>query len=178
MIPPPLESRCPLLIGIYAPSNFWGGPKQTEKVFTRSSIPAKFLKAEKGSADLVVKVFAADGSLLAASPVLFNAPPSAEVDITIPAEVRQPPSLFEKIGQALEPLLGRLKVEELEEDKRHQDLSFLSGETGFDKSVLARFVMAHKLAQRIFRRNSGLLFSAALFPLQRRSKPQRTVAGI
>ena len=31
---------------------------------------------EKGSADLVVKAFAADGSLLATSPVLFNAPPS------------------------------------------------------------------------------------------------------
>ena len=46
----------------------------------------QFLKAEKGNADLVVKAFAADGSLLAASPVLFNAPPSAEVDLTIPAE--------------------------------------------------------------------------------------------
>src|SRR4029079_15893466 len=42
----------------------------------------QFLKAEKDSADLVVKAFAADGSLLAASPVQFNAPSSAEVDIT------------------------------------------------------------------------------------------------
>src|SRR5262245_6436300 len=40
----------------------------------------QFLKAEKGSADLVVKVFATDGSLLASSPVMFNAPPLAEVD--------------------------------------------------------------------------------------------------
>ena len=107
-----------------------------------------FTKAEGGSADLVVKAFASDGSLLAASPVLFNAPPSAEVDLTIPAEVRQPPTLFEKIEQALAPLLEGLKVEELEEDKEHQDLSFLSGETGFDKNVLARFVLAHKLAQQ------------------------------
>ena len=38
-------------------------------------------------------------------------------------------------------------MEELEEDKQHQDLSFLSGETGFDKDVLARFVLAYKLAQ-------------------------------
>lgn len=105
-------------------------------------------KAEKGSADLVVKAFAADGSLLAASPVLFNAPPSAEVDITIPAETRQPPSLFEKIEQALKPLLKSLTVQELEEDALHQDLTFLASETGFDKTVLARFVMAHRLAQR------------------------------
>ena len=39
-------------------------------------------------------------------------------------------------------------MEELEEDGQHQDLSFLSGETGFEKDVLARFVMAHKLAQQ------------------------------
>lgn len=106
----------------------------------------KFRRAEKGSADLVVKAFAADGSLLAASPVLFNAPPSAEVDLTIPAENQLPLTLFEKIGRALAPLLEGLKVEELEEDKEHQDLSFLSGETGFEKNILARFVMAHKLA--------------------------------
>ena len=84
----------------------------------------QFRKREKGSADLVVKAFAADGSLLAASPVLFNAPPSAEVDVTIPAEVLQPPTLFEKIGQALAPLLEDLKVEELEEDKRASGSEF------------------------------------------------------
>jgi Tc toxin complex TcA C-terminal TcB-binding domain/Neuraminidase-like domain len=107
-----------------------------------------FSEAETGSADLVVKAFAANGSLLAASRVLFNAPPSAIVDVTIPAEVLQPSTLFEKIEQSLEPLLGRFKTEELEEDKQHQDLSFLASETGFDKTVLARFVVAHKLARR------------------------------
>jgi hypothetical protein len=107
----------------------------------------QFRKREKGSADLVVKAFAVDGSPLVASAVLFNAPPHAEVDLTIPGEVWQPPTLFEKIRLELEPLLEGLKAGELEEDKRHQDLSFLSGETGFDKKVLARFVLAHRLAQ-------------------------------
>jgi hypothetical protein len=107
----------------------------------------QFRKAEKGSADLAVKAFAADGSLLAASPVFFNAPFVTEVDLTIPAEVLQPPTVFEKIGQALSPLLEGLKVEDLEEDKEQQDLTFLSGETGFEKRVLARFVMAHHLAR-------------------------------
>jgi peptidoglycan hydrolase-like protein with peptidoglycan-binding domain len=108
---------------------------------------ARFRKREKGSADLVVKAFATDGSLLAASSVLFNAPSHAELDVIIPAEMRQPPSLFEKLGQALTPLLGKLPVADLEENARHQDVTFLSGETGFEKSLLARFIMAHKLAQ-------------------------------
>ena len=109
---------------------------------------SQFRKLEKGSADLVVKAFAADGSLLAASAVLFNAPPSAVVDLTVPVKTLEPPTLFEKLQLALEPLLEGLKLEELEEDKEHQDLSFLSGETDFAKSVLARFVVAHRLAQQ------------------------------
>ena len=108
----------------------------------------QFSKAEKGNADLVIKVLGADGSVLAASTVLFNALIVAEVNVSIPIEVAQPPTLFERVGQALEPLLEGLKVEELEEDKEHQDITFLNGETGFDKTTLARFVLAHRLVQQ------------------------------
>ncbi|MBE8989894.1 neuraminidase-like domain-containing protein [Nostoc sp. LEGE 12450] len=109
---------------------------------------SQFRRQEKGSADLVVKAFAANGLLLAASPVLFNAPAVAEIDLTIPFEVQQPATLFEKITQTLEPLVEGLHVEELEEDEQHQDISFLAGETGFGKTDLARFVIAHKVAQQ------------------------------
>jgi hypothetical protein len=126
------------------------GQSQTDKqgFYQIQYFEQQFLKAEKGNADLVVRASAADGALLVASSVWFNAPLVAEVDLTVPAEVLQPPTLFEKIGQALKPLLEGLRVEELEEDTAHQDLSFLSGETGFEKPTLARFVMAHTLVQQ------------------------------
>jgi hypothetical protein len=108
----------------------------------------QFQSVEKGSADLVVKASTVEGALLVASPVVFNAPLIAEVDLTIPAEALQAPTLFERIKQALQPLLERVKVEELEEDKEHQDLTFLAGETGFARPVLARFVLAHRLVQQ------------------------------
>ena len=60
----------------------------------------QFLKAEKGSADLVAKVVGSDGTLLASSPVIFNAPPSVEVNITIPAEIRQPLSGARQSGRS------------------------------------------------------------------------------
>ena len=107
----------------------------------------QFLNLERGTADLVVKAIDADGSILVASPVLFNAPQDATIDLTIPLERQQPPTLFERIESAVEPLLGRVSVEELEENQEHQDLTFLSGETGFEKRVLARFVLAHGLAR-------------------------------
>ncbi|HYS49661.1 MAG TPA: peptidoglycan-binding protein, partial [Xanthobacteraceae bacterium] len=107
----------------------------------------QFRAAELGSADLVVKAFAADGALLASSPIVFNAPALAEVDLVVAAAARRPPSLFEKIAAAFAPLLGDIKVEELDEDDKHQDLTFLAGETGFGKATLARFIFAHRLTR-------------------------------
>ncbi|MBC7900712.1 MAG: hypothetical protein H7070_11745, partial [Saprospiraceae bacterium] len=106
--------------------------------------PSQFRQAEKNSADLIVRAFAGDGSLLAESPIVFNAPPEAEVNLTVIDDL----ALFEKIQREIRPLLEKLKVEELEEDEKHQDLSFLAGETRFEKDVLARFVLAHKLAEQ------------------------------
>ena len=107
----------------------------------------QFLNQERGTADLVVKAFDVDGSVLVSSAVHFNAPEKAEVDLLIPLECETPPTLFVRIGAAVEPLLGKVKVEELEEDQKHQDLAFLSGETDVDKRDLARFVLAHRLAR-------------------------------
>ena len=107
---------------------------------------SQFEHPEAGSADLVVKVFGKDGVVLAASPVLFNAPPAAEINVTIPAEAVEPPSLFDRIRAAVEPHLGRLKTADLEENNEHQDITFLAGETGFEFGILVRFVLAHKLA--------------------------------
>ena len=70
-----------------------------------------------------------------------------EIDLTIPLEQLLPPALFARIKGAVEPLLGRLQIEELEEDQQHQDLTFLAGETGFEKRLLARFILAYLLTR-------------------------------
>jgi len=103
---------------------------------------------EAGTADLVVKVLSKDGKVLVSSPILFNAPLFAEVDLTVPLEALPPAPLFEKILDALKPLLGQLTIEQLDENKDNQDITFLSGETGFDKRALARFVLAHRMKTR------------------------------
>jgi hypothetical protein len=107
----------------------------------------QFRKLEKGDADLVVKAFSAAGKVIASSHVMFNAPASAVIDLVI-SDIAGLPSLFERIDSDLAPLRGDLPATQLDEDKEHQDLTFLSGETGFDKNVLARFILAHRLAQQ------------------------------
>ncbi|HWJ24175.1 MAG TPA: hypothetical protein VNS52_17595, partial [Gemmatimonadaceae bacterium] len=95
--------------------------------------------------DLVIRALGTDGAVIAASPVLFNAPPSAVVDLTIPAEALPTPSRFEAVAQAIAPLLDGVKLAELEEDTAHQDVSFLAGETGLNRTLLGRYVLAHRL---------------------------------
>jgi len=107
----------------------------------------QFLNRERGTADLVIRALGADGSVLVASSVLFNAPQDAEIDLTISPEKGLPPTLFERIKSAIAPLLDPVKIEDLEENQEHRDLTFLSGETGFEKRDLARFVLAHHLAR-------------------------------
>lgn len=110
--------------------------------------PKGFAKNEFDRADLFVRVLDKREALLAISAVIFNAPVSAVIDVTIPAEVLAPPSLFEKIGRAIAPLLGGTRIVDLEENQEHQDVSFLSGETGFDKSSITRYLVSNRLAQK------------------------------
>ncbi|HVF24172.1 MAG TPA: hypothetical protein VM941_13880, partial [Pyrinomonadaceae bacterium] len=103
---------------------------------------------ETGGADLMVKVFSQNGAMLASSPILFNAPLRAELNLTVPKDALPPTPLFEKIERALKPLLGELTIEQLDENRENQDISFLAGETGFEKDALARFVLAHRMKTR------------------------------
>ena len=119
----------------------------TQGKYEISYEPRQFRRREKGEADLVVKAFSAPRKPVATSSILFNAPSPALIDLVI-SDTSALPSLYERLNQALAPLLGKLAVAELEEDKDHQDLTFLSGETGFTADVLARFVVAHRLVQR------------------------------
>jgi Tc toxin complex TcA C-terminal TcB-binding domain/Neuraminidase-like domain len=140
---------------------------------------SQFLNLERGTADLVVKDIDADGSIRVASRVLFNAPQDAIIDLTIPLDRQFPPTLFERIASAVEPLLGRMTVEELEEDQEHQDLTFLSGETGFERRALAGFVLAHGLARLgIDREFWFALLGGSFFELAEKESLKENLAAV
>lgn len=104
-----------------------------------------YRQRERGTADLVVTAFDDARAALVRSAIHFNAPESLEVDLVIPAERRLPPSLYERIGEAVAPLLGDVKLTDLEQDEEHQDIAFLAGETGFDERDLRRYVLAERM---------------------------------
>ncbi len=101
------------------------------------------LRAERGRADLRVTAHTPDGQTAAQSDILFNAPAQATIDLTVAGETLRPAPEYDRIELAIAPLLGELTVEQLEENERHRDVSFLCGETGFSKSQITRFIQAH-----------------------------------
>lgn len=114
----------------------------------------QFSRAEKDSADLIVRVYSEAARLpLVESDIIFNAKPIEVVDlVTIQGKDR---SLYERLILELRLLLGEQAIGDLREDAQenldagqYKDITFLAGETGFDKTTLSRLVIAHKLAQQ------------------------------
>ena len=80
--------------------------------------------------------------------VLFNAPDNAEINIILDGSNGE--SEFGTIKRELDRLLkGKdLTYSKLEEDRKFQDVTFVSGETGIEKEKITHFIVAHRLYER------------------------------
>jgi len=119
--------------------------------YTISYTSRKFLRAEKGRADLFVVVVNAKGKELGSSMVIFDAPSEASIDLTLPPEGKIL-SEYEIVFEAILPLLvgqgkagADLKISELEEE----DIAFLSQESGQPSEHIAFLVAAFRAAARV-----------------------------
>ncbi|MGW0141741.1 Tc toxin subunit A-related protein [Streptomyces calvus] len=129
-----------------------------------------FKAAEKGSADLVLEVVNASGSVLFRSPVYYNAPADFEVDLALEGAVYSGPSEWEVRTGALRPLLGSVDPIDLREDDRHQDVTFLVGETGYTALEIGTWAACWRLADRT-RRDGTPLPAEAFFAFLGQGEP-------
>ena len=111
--------------------------------------PESFAQSEQVGPDLAVRVFDAKDQLLfdpTMDQVLFNAPPVAVINITLQKGDTRVISEFEQIQTQLQPLLQGVAVPDLQEDQQHQDITFLSHETGWPSATLELFVVAFRMS--------------------------------
>jgi len=100
----------------------------------------QFSRDEKGTADLIARVFSPDALGTAAAPatplvesgVLFNAPPVATIDLVVP-----------ELAALSTPLLQGRSVADL----TAEDIAFLADETGLPAERIKLFATAAKLRQ-------------------------------
>ena len=98
----------------------------------------KFTDAEKDSADLFVRVLNNAGTVLATSPIIFNAGKFEVVNFTIGEALGL--SEFGRIVSEITPLLRGIP----QVDLTGQDISFLAGETGIDAALITLIVESAK----------------------------------
>ncbi len=101
----------------------------------------QFRRAEKGTADLVVRVYGADNKQLAASPTHFNASAAEVINLTLPDD-GSGPSELERYLMQLEPVLNGVPLPDL----TSEDLDFLAGDTGINRDRLLWLSLAAKSA--------------------------------
>jgi hypothetical protein len=135
----------------------------------------RFARAEKKSADLIVRVFNQERKLEAESPIIFNAPVVATIDLSIHGEDYREPSEYARyLAELDDPLQDVVpknipqptsidKLADLREnetydlkEEKYQDFTFLAGETGINPdhiallALAARFTKEEKLPPETF----------------------------
>jgi len=112
---------------------------------------AQFRRSEKDAADLVVRVYDSrqdEAESVAASPIIFNAQPIETVNLTLGDKEFRGPSEYEQLVAELTPLLDGVAIRDLTEDEEHQDVTFLSNESGQDPDRIVYLILAHRLQNR------------------------------
>ncbi len=96
--------------------------------------------------DLQVELLSSDGSVALASPILYNAPQQATIDLALGGPRRAEPSEFSRLTSTLTPLLGNLAPTDLREDTQFRDLSFLEGQSSIAKPHIALWSIASHMS--------------------------------
>jgi hypothetical protein len=112
---------------------------------------ADFADTDITAADVIVRVFGADGKALGASPTFFNAPKQLRVDVDLSGLVYAGPSEFEQAVGTITPYTGNLPLSELTENDATQDITFLTNKTGLPRSTVEAVAMAFR-----FEKNAGV----------------------
>jgi hypothetical protein len=134
---------------------------------------SQLIRAEKATADLVLKVLEANGKELYKTPtqsIRYNVPGEVEVNLTLNGAEYQGPSEWEVLTNTLRPLMENVPPQELREDDQFQDISFLAGETGNSRLTIVIWVACFRLANKTVREQTPLL-PEVFFAFLRQGQP-------
>jgi hypothetical protein len=106
----------------------------------------QFARAEDDTADLIVRGLSANGAVAAASPIMFNAPKVAVIDLVVSGAVPGQPSEYERVVARVTPLLEDVEPPTLL-SLRPADQAFLVGETGFSAQLISALLGAVGLSR-------------------------------
>ncbi|TDW96986.1 Tc toxin subunit A-related protein [Dinghuibacter silviterrae] len=101
----------------------------------------------QGSANVVVRVYDPGGMYLVSSGPFYNAPAQLTVDVNMGPRAFMGPSDFTRAVRTVRSLIGPLTIEDLSQNEKTQDLSFLNAKTTLSANVILSLVAAFRFAQ-------------------------------
>ncbi len=125
---------------------------------------------ERKSADILVKVFTREKETelykSSIEEVRFNASNREEINIVIKNEIKPEFVEFDYISKEVAFLANDVPIAELQESKKHRDITFLTKETGIDSKKIEYLILSERIEQLskidadffygLFRKNSLL----------------------
>ncbi|MBW8838133.1 MAG: peptidoglycan-binding protein, partial [Burkholderia sp.] len=117
---------------------------------------SQFVKAEKDSADLVMKILGSEGEEKYRTPIHYNVPDEVEINISLQGGEYQGPSEWEVLTSTFTPLLDDVAPQDLREDDQYQDISFLAGETGASPLLIGTWIASFRLNAKTTREQTPL----------------------
>jgi len=105
--------------------------------------------------DLFVRVYEAVGApehgerLLIESPTRFSAQRVVKFRLLVDGGPTKTWSEYEQLAQELKPYLADMRIADLVEDEKHQDVTLLAGKLAQPPGRVAAFIAAHKMAAEV-----------------------------
>src|SRR6478672_3236087 len=107
----------------------------------------QFAFTDKKAADIIVRVYDENETLLGESQVYYNAGREIRVDINLSGKDYKGISEFERMTLRITPYTGRLPLPSLTETNETKDITFLTNKTNLPQNRIEMFGMSFRFAQ-------------------------------
>ncbi|HYJ63149.1 MAG TPA: hypothetical protein VEV62_05360, partial [Parafilimonas sp.] len=106
--------------------------------------PENFAYTDKQAADVLLRLYDANGALLKQTDVYYNAPIQLTIDISFATQSYKGVSEFEQVLSTVTPFIGKLTLAEVTENADTQDITFLTNKTALQQDRIEAIAMAYR----------------------------------
>src|SRR5215831_15253114 len=106
--------------------------------------PENFAYTDKQAADVLLRLYDANGTLLKQTDVYYNASVQLTIDISFATQPYKGISEFEQMLATVTPFSGKLSLAEVTENSDTEDITFLTNKTGLQQDRIEAIAMAYR----------------------------------
>jgi hypothetical protein len=103
-----------------------------------------FAYTDKQAADVLLRLYDANGTLLKQTDIYYNAPAQLTIDISLSTQPYKGISEYEQVLATVTPFIGQLSLASLTQTQETPDIAFLTNKTGLQQDRIEALAMAYR----------------------------------